>query len=368
MQRTSAANTTGFLLSALLALAPCPSLAEEGAPAAAPATPTPEPVLTPVNPEPVLTPVIQEPLQPPPERPTWVDEGHAAVAEGLLWSVERLDHFFADEREVDLPRGRSFVRWRNELKARDDGAFAFGTGARADLELPSLDRRLHSLRLTISGGSTDPRGDLQAAGAPAPDASTRPSAGLRLALLDALLTQTDLSAGLLFSLPVGWFTRLRLRHVHPVEGLLVARLALAVFWQTPTGWGTRQDAELERQLLHWLVLRLDGTGTVTERSRGWEWGSELSLLAALGSRTAAFLGAGPNGATAVGPVVETWKAHARLRRDVARRWLFLELEPGVQWLRPPGGGRQRERFVILRLEVQFDAAGLAAPATPSGGG
>lgn len=329
------------------------------------ATTPPPPPITPLPPEAV-------PGAAPAPAPTWYDEGHAIVSEGLFWSVERLDQFFGDERQVDLPRARSYVRWRNDLTLRDDGTAAFTTGLRAELRIPSLDRRLKALRITIAGGTTDALDRLLPGDAPSPDAVNQPSAGLKLFLLDTLLTQTDLQAGLLATLPVGWYARLRLRHVRPVEDLLVARFALSTFWQTPTGWGTRQDADLERQLAPWLLLRLANTGTVTQRSRGWEWSSELALLAAVGQRTALFLGGGPAGATDVGPVVETWKVHARARRDVLRRWLFLEVEPGVAWTRPAGGGRQRERSVILRLDLQFDAASRAArapaPVLAPGGG
>jgi hypothetical protein len=310
------------------------------------------------------------PAEPPPS--SWVDEGHALVTEGLLWSVERLDQFFADEREVDLPRARSFVRWRNDLWLGDDGTARLTTGVRAELRLPSLDRRLASLRLTVSGGTAEVFDRFGATGtpAPAPDAPGQPSAGLKLSLFEALLTQSDAQAGALFSWPVGWYLRLRLRHVQPVEGVLVARLALSGFWQTPTGFGTRQDLTLERPLAPWLLLRLASSGTITERSRGWEWGSELALLATAGERTALLLGGGPGGAARLGPSVEVWRIHARARRDVLRRWLFLELEPAVAFTRPAGGGpRHRDRSVILRLEAHFDAATRRArpePATPDG--
>lgn len=302
----------------------------------------------------------------------WLDEGHQAVSRGLLWPVARLDRFFSDEREVDLPRARSFVRWRNDLKLYDDGAFAYTTDVRAELRFPGLDRRLDRLGLVISGGTTDALDRLLPGDASASDPTGRGSAGLRLDVLDSLFTQTDLRVGLLFGLPVGWFTRLRFRHVQPLGEVLVARLALSGFWQTNTGWGTRQDLDLERPLWPWLLLRLANTATISEVTRGWEWTSELSLLATVGERGAvglagAAMGAsrpgqvpGPVPGTLIGPttawVVETWRVRARLRRDVYRRWLFVELEPELDFVRPPGGGRNRTRSVVLRLEVQFDAS------------
>jgi len=346
---------TPLLLSALLALAPAADADEPAAwtwsPSAIPVEEPPAPVppeATPPGPGPAPSPSA------------WYDDGHQYVSQRLLLGIHLVDQFFGDTRQVDLPRNRSWVRWRNDLKVRDDGSSAFTTSLRAELRIPSLDRRLEALRLTITGGTND---------ALDPDAAERPSAGLKLFLMDALLTQTDLSAGLLFSWPVGWYARLRLRHSQPVGELLLARFAVSGFWQTPTGWGTRGDLDLERRLAPRLLLRLANSTTLTEVSRGWEWASELALLTVIGQRTALFLGAGPSGATALGPSVEIWKAHLRLRRDVHRRWLFLELEPGLQWTRPVGGGRLRERYVVFRVEIQFGGEPLPtlpAPAAPAG--
>ena len=242
----------------------------------------------------------QEPLtspgpQPPPESPVHgeaiespLDTGHEAVSRGLFWMVERFDRFFADEREVDLPRAASFFRWRSDLRLREDGTAAAGTNLRAEVRLPAFNRRLERLRLTLIASTVDPP-DPHYRGSRAPDGVNRASAGLRLALHDSIRATLDTQLGLLAHWPPGGFARLRLRQVHPLGWSLVARDALVGFWQTNTGWGTRQDASLERPLARELLARLDATGTVTQRTRGWEWEANASLLAALGQRTAAAL-------------------------------------------------------------------------------
>jgi hypothetical protein len=367
---------TSLLLSALLALAagaepaaepwewrPTP-IPEEEPPSPAPAPPAP-PATPPV---PLRAPPAEEPAAAP---ETWFDEGHAYVAEQLLLAVDRLDRFFGDNRQVALTRNASWIRWRNDLKVDDAGRFSFTTSLGAELRIPSIDERLERLRITVTGGTTDALDRLLPADPATQDATSRASAGLKLFLFDYVLTHADVSAGMLLTIPVGWYTRLRVRHDQPLGSLLIARLAVAGFWQTPTGWGTREDLDFERKLAPRLLLRLSNSTTLTEVSRGWEWASELGLFTVFGQRTAAFLGGGPSGATALGPTVEIWRVHARVRRDVLRRWLFLEVEPGVQFTRPPGGGRVRERYVIFRLEVQFDAAaaqpGTAGPSSlPAG--
>jgi hypothetical protein len=344
---------------------PAPIPVEEApSPSSSPTeTPTETPIPFPTGTEtstatPTEAPASEEPT---PADVPWYDETHAYVSKGLLFGIQRLDQFFGDDRQVDLPRKTSWVRWRNELRLNDHGTTSFSTSARAEIRIPSLDQRLEALRVTVTGGTNETLDQLLPGDPASADTPDQPSAGLRYLFLDTLRAQTDLSAGLLFGWPVGWYAKARLRYNQPLGERLLARFALSGFWQTPTGWGTRGDADLERQLAQRVLLRLANTATVTEVSRGWEWASELAVLAAVGQRTALFLGGGPSGATALGPSVEIWRVHAKARRDVLRRWLFLEVEPGLQWTRVPGGARLRERYVILRVELQFEAQPLARP-------
>jgi hypothetical protein len=349
---------SGFLVLAALILGPPPALAwQEGAgvPAAegqVPAAPEPLPATPPAAPPDVEH--LPDPYHPQPER-HWIDTGHEAFSRGLFWPVERFDRFFADEREVDAPRARSFVRWRNQVRFGDDGSVGFGTSLLADLRFPHLSRRLQRLRLTLEGESREVVQDLLTPGDPplAPSASGRLSAGLRLELLRTLLTQADVSAGLLAQLPVGLFTRLRLRHVRPVDGLFQVRTSSAGFWQTNTGWGVRQDLDLERLFGPQLLLRLANGATITQKSRGLEWLSELSLRRTFGERSAVSLTGSAAGATDAGPVVERYRLATRLRFEAFREWIFLELEPEGTWTRPAGGGRVRDLAVFLRVELQF---------------
>jgi hypothetical protein len=359
---------------ALAVLQPGRSSAEPVPPPEAPAsasTPAPAPaqVLPPPSPS---TPTVPTPTAAPtPAAPPegWLDISHEALSRAFLWPVVTFDQFFSDEREVNLPRARSFLRVRNGFAIRDDGTFSYAPGVLAELVFPSLGRRLDRVRLVFASGAPDPRDRLIRGLPRRPDEPNRANAGLRLSLFESVLTQTDLQAGLLFRLPPGWYGRVRFRHAQPLAEALVARFALSVFWQTNTGWGTRQDLDLEHPLLPWLLLRLANSGTVTERSRGWEWSSELALLAADWPRSAVSISAAALGATRVGPVVEVWRAQLRARHDIFRRWIFLEVNPEIVWTRLEGGHQRRVRAVILLLEVQFDASSRRKrpPAAPPAG-
>jgi hypothetical protein len=94
-----------------------------------------------------------------------------------------------------------------------------------------------------------------------------------------------------------------------------------------------------------------------------EWGTELGLGHELTPlRTALYLGAGASGITRPAPDVILYRVFARVRRDVWRRWLFLELEPEVAWPLQPDGARPRRLALTLRVEVRFD--GRPAPPPP----
>jgi len=329
-----------------------------------PGVPAPTATPAPTNdPAPSATPPPAEPPPPPSPPPpdTWLDSSHSFITEGLFWPVVRFDRFFADEREVDTDRSRSFVRWRQDLRLTDGGALSYSTSLRADLRFPKLSRRLERLRLTIAGDTRDSIDALLPGDQPLPGAAGQASAALGFDLWETVASRTDLQAGLLARLPVGVFTRLRVRHAQPVDDLLLVRSATAGFWQTDTGWGVRQDVDLERPFGSALLLRLATTATQTERSRGVEWLSELSLLRTFGRAAAVSLSGSASGATDAALVVERWRLATRLRHEVYRRWIFLELEPEGTWTRPPGGGRNRVLALIFRVELQFDAAPRGAP-------
>jgi hypothetical protein len=316
---------------------------------------------------PVVARPQEEPEVPPsPEEQTWIDASHRFLSRGFLWAVVGFDRIFADERDLDLPRTRSFFRWRNNLTFRDDGTRSYAPDLVGEAVLPNLDRRLERLRLrlelsTVRPETVDP---LLPATLHSTDVPNRPYAGLVLSPIVAPRTQVDVQTGILLhglGRPPGWYARARLRNVQPIGDALVARLVLAGFWQTGLGFGTRQSLSHDHPASSWLLLRLSGGSMVAERSRGWEWSTELALLAAAWPRTALSLSGAALGASQVGPGVEVWRLQARARRDVYRKWVFLELVPEIAWTRVAGGHRQRASAVLLRLELQFDAATSLPP-------
>lgn len=376
----SAPRALAPLLALLVLPAPRAAEAEEPPRAEAPSKPAEQPAAPASNaPE-------------PPREETWVDTGHSFIEQRIFAPILRLDRFFSDEREFEAERERSFLRWRSEVRfASDASRPAFTTGVNATLRLPGLNMRLRRLRVVIAGETRDavnalfpeePGGPGETS--PEEDAAARGGdAGLRFYLWNTLSSHADLGGGFLLQLPPGVYGRIRFRVAFPVSSLFLTRLALIPFWRSDVKFGTTVSGELDRPVARWVLLRLSGNGSVSQGSDGIEWWSELAAVVALPPRSAAQIGVTVNGATArfavapdgaTGsarawrvPAPERTRAYTRLRTDVYRRWLFVELEPEVAWPWTPEKGRYSAWGLTLRAEVQFqgkEAPQLAPPPPP----
>lgn len=305
----------------------------------------------------------------------WLDVGHAFIEHRVFAPVLRVDRFFSDERSLEAERGRSFIRWRQELRTSQyRGTPGYTTTIAANLKLPGINKELRKIQIEIAGQSRDaftalfPGEHASPAEVPTSEATTGTAeAGLGYRLFETLsaqvMTHGDLGAGVLFQLPPGVYGRARLRFAESLGAKFLAREAIVGFWRTDTRLGTTGSAEVERPLAYSTLARLSGSTTITERSRGYEWGSDLSLLGTLRSRIGAQLGFNISGATKGITPVDAYRFYLRLRRDFYRKWIFLELEPQYGWPWDPVRKRHGEWAVAFRLEIQFQ--GNEAPRVPA---
>ncbi|MBI5067523.1 MAG: hypothetical protein HZB56_04730 [Deltaproteobacteria bacterium] len=341
----------------LLALAGAPAEAQEPPPAPAQA-----PVLDEDRPPP------PPPYVPPPPPPGWIDETHALLEQELGGMTGWVDRFFGDERDADLEPAASELRWRNELRYDDRNRVAARTRLRAALALPGLERRLARASLVLTGESlADPsRGISDEANAGAGLTPTlraeQASLDLRFQLWKRPATVVDAGPGVGLRWPLEGHLAARLRQrLGPVGGFS-ARFTQVAFYSTRDRFGTSSDLDVDRPLAEHLLLRWRNRGLLSEVSKGLEWGSELGLAYDLQAlRLGLYLGGAVSGATRPMNDVTVYRIFTRVRRDVWRRWLFLELEPEVLWPTAPPLGRHKEHAITLRLEIAFDGRAPQAP-------
>jgi hypothetical protein len=299
----------------------------------------------------------------------WLDVSHTAVSKGLLEAIGWFDNFFADRDHLEFERNGSTLLLREELRLEDTPRIAPAVDMRIDLRLPQLGSRFERWHLVVyaqhvaedvanriaslGGGGAGP-------GLAQPGDPGQSAAELRYDVVSALLARVDVGGGLHIQIPPGGYLRTRLRSSVEVAPRWVARLAQSAFYDSFQRFGTSSHAELEHQLATATLLRWDGVAFVTQASRGWEWGSEVSALHALGPSHALALTAGFLGHGRGGPVVDRYRVSSRLRAGIFRRWLFVELEPEVAWpLDAITLTRRRVLAVSVRLDVLFGSEGSA---------
>jgi hypothetical protein len=309
----------------------------------------------------------------------WLDVGHAFIEHRIFAPVLRVDRFFSDERDLEPERARSFIQWRQELRFRQYRSTpSYTTTIGANLKLPGISKELTKFQIEITGQTRDAFTSLfpgdHASPGEVPTSDTAfgtADAGLGYRLFETVsstvATHGDLGAGVIFRLPPGVYTRARLRFAESLGNHFLTRQVFSTFWRTDTRFGTSAGAEIERPLAFSTLARLSGSSTLTERSRGVEWGGDLSLLGTLRARIGAQLGFGVSGATRAPVDVDVYRFYLRLRRDFYRKWIFLELQPEYGWPWEQGVGRRGTWAVVLRLEVQFqgnEAPRARAPDEP----
>jgi hypothetical protein len=294
---------------------------------------------------------------------TWLDAGHSFLEAKLFAPVVGFDRFFSDETDLELERSRSFLQWRNDLRFEEGGGTPrYTLSLRANLRMPGLNAWLKRIRLVIAGETRDTVSALFPEEGEEAETLGDGNAEVRVGLWDGIVSHADVGAGLLFDLPPGVFTRMRLRWAFPVGDLFLTRIATSGYWRTDTRLGTTLDLHLERPLLPTALLRLSSRARLTQVSRGVEWDSELATIVGLGRRSAASVQVGVRGATDDPRAVERYRVSTRLRRDFYRHWLFFELEPEVFWPWTLERGRHATLAITTRLEVQF--LGPAPPRKP----
>ena len=335
---------------------------EPGAQGAAPAPATrPQPA----NPETVFSgEPVPETAAEDAEEHSWFDQGHAYVGRLFFTPIFRLDRFFSDETELVPERSRSYARLRGSLRLRQDGVPAEVVDFYADLHLPGVNRLLDHFRLVLASAADSAlSGIYSESGTTAPFTAREagpPNAELRFGAFQGLRSSVDLGAGLLVRIPPGAFVRARYRTAIPIRDLFVSRLAFQTFWRTDMLFGVRGDGSLERPIGTSSLVRLAGTAQVAQRkTNGVDYGAELVWMHAFSPTIALALGSDAQGSSLSPVAFDKYRLYARLRHDVLRRWIFLEVEPEVGWPRTRYRGRYRAYAVTLRLEVQFSGEGVA---------
>jgi len=289
----------------------------------------------------------------------WVDRTHSWVERDLFDTVVWFDRFFGDERMEVTERPESFLRWMNDLRWDEEERFSFRSTVRASLRLPRLKKRW---RLVISG---ETRGDPNAVtpedpGNPGLDIGSRGRTGSTELVYDILRTPRsilDAGAGVRVKIPPDAFLRTRFQYARPLALSTLGRFTATAFWDARDGLGETNQIDLERWIATPTLLRWSNSLSIEEKNNGWTWGTDLSLLQKLSPKSAITFSGGASGSTRPAWIARDYRVLVRYRRNVYRKWLFLEGEPDIHWPRKEDGSRKPVWGATLRAEILFRGTG-----------
>lgn len=330
------------------------------------------------NPQPVPVPV-PDPADSRASQPGWLNDRRIVVEQRVGALIETFDRFFGDERQLDVEAPSTRLRLKGFVRTAQDRDFAWGAAVAASVNLPRLEHWLGNARLVLVGENTSPGVPAPLAGVNPPGGDTTPTAPadvgapdtsqsrgraeLRFDVVRRGVLVFDTSAGITFAWPPVPFARFR-AHLRLALGAgFVLRATEVPFVELGgRGAGTSTDLLVERFVGSTLRLRWEGHGLYAQHTRGIESSSLLGAEWKVHPRTGLYAGAGCSAFGTPEPGLDSCRIWSGVRQDLWAGWIFVELEPELDWPRSPGQARRQVPAVTLRLEVMIDAHSSAAGA------
>ena len=233
------------------------------------------------------------------------------------------------------------------LDVREGDGISGGIKLRARLRLPKFSERID---LLFDSDFDD--ADVTPAVSRGTDTGLRSgdsaAATLRVRLADDLRFRPSFEAGLKFKPEPVPRLGLRGRLIHRGDWM-TTRLTQTFFWETEDGWGERSTLDFEQAEPNAYLRRLSTSVLWSEGSDGVRGGQTLQWYRYLSNRRAIGLKLGVEGPLEPSAHVQTYSARVSWRQKLNRDWLFIELEPGVDWPRD----QDYETVALFRVKLDI---------------
>lgn len=280
---------------------------------------------------------------------TWLDDSHAYATEQAQALTQWMDNYFG-EPNYELEAAESFLRLDFSTDWDQDDGNNNQIRLRGKLQLPRLSKRLNLVFSDESGDEFDPDRDAR---------KLDDNVGLVYEVAENNRSRFDLTMGL------NWNRvrpGVRYRFQDRFGEVYSYRLTQRVQWENNEGFYATSQAELNRALSTNTFLRWNNRAVYGEETRGTEWLTRFSLFerrrTLRGSRkhkVGINYFAGINGVTDPKSYVKNYRLGVLFRRQIYRKFLFLEIEPAYNYRkRDPDDKRQFAWSIGLTLQVALE--------------
>lgn len=309
----------------------------------------------PVKPEDPTTAVV-ELCRDKPGEPGWLSHMRAGLYRAMCSSAAWFDGFFGNARfddEYEASHGSVAVGAAWDERDRWDPSLRF----RADVYLPHLSDNFHAFvgRVDPKEYATELRDDFDAL--PRQFARKEDDAvllGLGYGQPGRRGGYFGGGVGTKFRWPLEPYAKGTYRYARPFLDSNWVRLREVIFWEEEEHFGTTTRIDLERLLAEDDLARWTGSATLSERSQGVRWYSNLTLYHNLSNGRAIAYQAGIVGETDREVEIVDYGLRAIFRRRILHEWLFLELRSSITWPRETLAERRKSNLGAgVALELTF---------------
>ncbi len=274
---------------------------------------------------------------------SWLDQTQAFASNSANSVAVQLDSFFGIPRS-DLEAAYSSLRLSSINSWSESSSQNSSIRLRGKLHLPRLNERLSLIFSEDGGDGSSYYSDQTLA---KEQQSTR--VNLQLNLRDAGRSRFDVRVGLRSSLKA--HISARYRYESALNDDLVNRLTETLYFTDSIGFGSRSRYQLEKPYGKNGLFRWTNDLHLKEKVSGAEWSSELAFSRKQSEQTA--ISYYTRFTDSTNP--ETGSAYdlgLRIRKNISRPWLFLEIEPGYSWQNENSNlKRQGSAFIFISLEM-----------------
>lgn len=260
----------------------------------------------------------------------------------------RMDKFISDKRLED-DNQRSRLKVSPALKLRDAAGLDFSIRVNGKLRLPRFEDRV-ALVLSSIDDNESVLGDLDRQQTLQKGDEGEGVASVRYYLKETLNFKASTDAGLRFRPEPDPRVTLRLRLYHHFERV-TTRFTQTFFWEAQDGVGEKSQFDLDQQKPNAYLRRLSTTVLWSEASDGVEAGQSYSHYRYLSKRRVLGARVGVAGVLEPSARVENYTARLIYRQRLHRDWIFMELEPGVEF--PRDRDFQATGFINLKFDIIF---------------
>lgn len=294
---------------------------------------------------------------PPPELTydTFIDRINRHLYHTVCGTSRWFDGFFGDDRAYDESL-RTFGHVNLGVLWTDRDGFDPRLRSRIHVDLPNIERRIHGFIGRVDQGAflSDTEEYADTGHSITDEQNFDWLLGFGYTPFDRGTRRLNLSAGVRVTWPPDPYVKAQHRwHLELSEDWLF-RWRQTVFWTGEDRFGTTTGLDLEHRFSDHLLVRLSGSGTISEVSVGVEWWSSLTLFQGLGGNGALAWQLRANGETDSPVPLREYGARVTYRRRLHREWLFGEIGPGYIW---PQDEDELERDaspeIWLAVEIHF---------------